>query len=70
LGRVGAATPDDLARAVERVTQAQRSCAALPYIERAQVLRRAARAFEENQAEIADWIVRESGALRPCAEFQ
>lgn len=70
LGRVGAATPDDLARAVERVTQAQRSCAALPYIERAQVLRRAARAFEENQAEIADWIVRESGALRPFAEFQ
>ena len=26
--------------------------------------------FEDNQAEIADWIVRESGALRPFAEFQ
>lgn len=70
LGRVGAATPEDLARAVERATQAQRSWAALPYIERAQVLRRAARVFEENQAEIAEWIVRESGALRPFAEFQ
>jgi hypothetical protein len=57
LSRVGAATPDDLAPAVERATHAQRSWAALPYIERAQVLRRAARVFEDNLAEIADWIL-------------
>jgi benzaldehyde dehydrogenase (NAD) len=67
LGRVGAATADDLSRAVERAAQAQRQWASLPYVDRAQVLRRAARVFEENHAEIADWIVRESGALRPVA---
>ncbi|MFE2423817.1 benzaldehyde dehydrogenase [Streptomyces hokutonensis] len=70
LGRVAAATPYDLERAVERAVQAQRDWAARPYIERAQVLRRAARLFEEHHAEIAEWIVRESGALRPFADFQ
>ncbi|MGW1216006.1 benzaldehyde dehydrogenase [Streptomyces sp. NPDC002499] len=70
LGRVAAATPYDLERAVERAVQAQREWAARPYIERAQVLRRAARLFEEHHAEIAEWIVRESGALRPFADFQ
>ncbi|WP_371663444.1 aldehyde dehydrogenase family protein [Streptomyces sp. NBC_00280] len=70
LGRVGAATPADLDRAVSQAVQAQRAWAAVPYIERAQVLRRAGALFEKHQAEIADWIVRESGALRPFAEFQ
>ncbi|WP_330351245.1 aldehyde dehydrogenase family protein [Streptomyces sp. NBC_00582] len=70
LGRVGAATPADLHRAVGQAAAAQRAWAALPYIERAQVLRRAGALFEKYQAEIADWIVRESGALRPFAEFQ
>ncbi|MFE5030929.1 benzaldehyde dehydrogenase [Streptomyces sp. NPDC056683] len=70
LGRVGSATPADLERAVERAVRAQRDWAARPYVERAQVLRRAARLFEEHQAEIAQWIVRESGALRPFADFQ
>ncbi|MEV7978994.1 benzaldehyde dehydrogenase [Streptomyces sp. NPDC086519] len=70
LGRVGSATPADLERAVERAVQAQRDWAARPYVERAQVLRRAARLFEEHHAEIAEWIVRESGAVRPFADFQ
>ncbi|MFF4120499.1 benzaldehyde dehydrogenase [Streptomyces sp. NPDC001714] len=70
LGRVGSATAADLERAVERAVRAQRDWAARPYVERAQVLRRAARLFEEHQAEIAEWIVRESGALRPFADFQ
>ncbi|MER5520719.1 benzaldehyde dehydrogenase [Streptomyces sp. NPDC002763] len=70
LGRVASATPYDLERAVERAVQAQRDWAARPYVERAQVLRRAARLFEEHHAEIAEWIVRESGALRPFADFQ
>ncbi|WP_328840720.1 benzaldehyde dehydrogenase [Streptomyces europaeiscabiei] len=70
LGRVGSATPADLERAVERAAQAQRDWAARPYVERAQVLRRAARLFEEHQTEIAEWIVREAGTLRPFADFQ
>ncbi|TCR26178.1 benzaldehyde dehydrogenase [Streptomyces sp. BK205] len=70
LARVGAATPDDLGRAVEQAVRAQQQWAALPYVERAQVLRRAAHLFEEHHSEIADWIVRESGALRAFADFQ
>ncbi|MFD4602378.1 benzaldehyde dehydrogenase [Streptomyces sp. NPDC058464] len=70
LGRVGAATPADLGKAVEQAVRAQREWAARPYLERAQVLRRAARLFEENHAEIAEWIVREAGTLRPFADFQ
>ncbi|WP_406432395.1 benzaldehyde dehydrogenase [Streptomyces sp. NBC_00631] len=70
LGRVGAATPDDLDRAVAHAVRAQRAWAALPYVDRAQVLRRAAALFERHQAEIAEWVVRESGALRPFAELQ
>ncbi|WOX07442.1 benzaldehyde dehydrogenase [Streptomyces sp. N50] len=70
LGRVGSAAPSDLEQAVERAARAQRDWAARPYVERAQVLRRAARLFEEHHAEIAEWIVRESGALRPFADFQ
>ncbi|QQM38410.1 benzaldehyde dehydrogenase [Streptomyces liliifuscus] len=70
LGRVGSATPADLERAVEHAARAQRDWAARPYVERAQVLRRAARLFEEHQSEIAEWIVREAGTLRPFADFQ
>jgi len=70
LGRVGAALPADLDRAVARAHRAQREWGALPYVERAQVLRRAARAFEEHHDEIAELIVRESGAVRPFADFQ
>lgn len=70
LGRVGLATPADLSRAVQQAVTVQREWAALPYIERAQVLRRAARVFEERHAEIAEWIVRESGAVGAFADFQ
>ena len=70
LGRVGAASPADLDRAVAHAQQAQRTWAAVPYLERAQVLRRAAALFERHQAEIAEWIVRESGAPRLFADTQ
>ncbi|MFH9964665.1 aldehyde dehydrogenase family protein [Streptomyces mirabilis] len=70
LGRVGASSPADLDRAVAHAQQAQRAWAAVPYLERAQVLRRAAALFEKHQAEIAEWIVRESGAPRLFADTQ
>ncbi|MFD5536272.1 aldehyde dehydrogenase family protein [Streptomyces sp. NPDC127079] len=70
LGRVGAASPADLDRAVAHAQQAQRAWAAVPYLERARVLRRAAALFERHQAEIAEWIVRESGAPRLFADTQ
>ncbi|RMB82441.1 aldehyde dehydrogenase family protein [Streptomyces shenzhenensis] len=70
LGRVGSATPADVDEAVERAGQPQRAWAALPYSERAAVLRRAARLFEEHSREIETWVMRESGAIRPFASFQ
>ncbi|MGI5132449.1 aldehyde dehydrogenase family protein [Pseudonocardia sp. CA-107938] len=70
LGRVGAATPADVHKAAERAAQAQVDWAARPYQDRAAVLRRAARLFEEHQEEIETWVVRESGAIRPFATVQ
>ncbi len=70
LGRVGCATAADVRKAATRAVQAQRDWAALPYGERAGVLRRAARLFEEHQAELETWLMRESGAIRQFAALQ
>ena len=70
LAQVGAASPSDVVKAAERAADAQRDWAQRPYDERARVLRRAAQLFVEHADELNDWIVRESGALRPFAEFQ
>jgi benzaldehyde dehydrogenase (NAD) len=70
LARVGAATPADVHKAAERATQAQREWAALSYDRRAQVLRRAGQLFVEHEDEIHEWLIRESGAIRPFAQFQ
>ncbi|MEV2225887.1 benzaldehyde dehydrogenase [Nocardia vinacea] len=70
LGLVGSATADDVKAAVEQATQAQQDWAALPYIERACVLRRAGELFEKHHKEIEDWIIRESGAVRAFAAHQ
>jgi benzaldehyde dehydrogenase (NAD) len=70
LARVGAATEADVHKAAEAATQAQRDWAALPYDRRAAVLRRAGQLFVEHEAEIHEWLIRESGAIRPFAGFQ
>ncbi|WP_433733317.1 benzaldehyde dehydrogenase [Nocardia sp. CA-129566] len=70
LGLVGSATADDVQGAVERAARAQREWAALPYDERAGVLRRAGQLFEKHHEEIEDWIIRESGAIRAFAAHQ
>ena len=70
LARVGAATAADVHKAAERAAQAQRGWAALPYDRRAEVLRRAGQLFIEHEAEIHEWVIRESGAIRPFAGFQ
>jgi benzaldehyde dehydrogenase (NAD) len=70
LGRVGSATAADVHKAAEHAAQAQRDWAARPYSERAAVLRRAGRLFEEHHTEIEDWLIRESGAIRPFAALQ
>jgi benzaldehyde dehydrogenase (NAD) len=70
LARMGAATGADVRKAAERAAQAQREWAALTYDRRAEVLRRAGQLFVEHEDEIHEWLVRESGAIRPFAQFQ
>jgi len=67
LATVGAATPEDVDTAVATAVAAQRDWAALPYVERTRVLRRAAELFLEHTNEIADWASREAGIVRAGA---
>jgi benzaldehyde dehydrogenase (NAD) len=64
LADVGSAAPDDVRRAVQRASDAQRSWAATPYDCRATVLRRAAELLAKHQDELEDWVVREAGLPR------
>jgi benzaldehyde dehydrogenase (NAD) len=70
LARVGAATAADVHKAAEAAAHAQREWASLPYDRRAQVMRRAGQLFIDHEDEIHDWLIRESGAIRPFAQFQ
>jgi benzaldehyde dehydrogenase (NAD) len=70
LARVGAASPADVQKAAEAAAQAQREWAALTYDRRAEVLRRAGMLFVEHEDEIHEWLIRESGAIKPFAAFQ
>ena len=69
LARYGLAGPDDVRAAAASAVTAQRAWAALPHTERAAVLRRAGDLFQQHAAEIAEWNVREVGAIRPMADF-
>jgi benzaldehyde dehydrogenase (NAD) len=70
LGQVGRATPDDVHTAALRAVEAQRSWAALPFADRAAVLRRAGDALIANAEEIKGWLAQESGAIQPFGDFQ
>ncbi|WP_373989764.1 benzaldehyde dehydrogenase [Duganella sp. BuS-21] len=70
LTSVGWAQPSYIADSAAAAVKAQREWAALPYQRRAAVLRRAAELLLANREEIVDWIVRETGAIAPFAEFQ
>ncbi|TMQ89975.1 aldehyde dehydrogenase family protein [Actinomadura soli] len=70
LGTLGQASAADVQRAAETAASAQRDWAARTYEERAAVLRRAGRLFEDHAAEVQDWIVRESGSIPPKAELE
>ncbi|MDR5646947.1 benzaldehyde dehydrogenase [Burkholderia cenocepacia] len=70
LGRIGTADPTLIAAACAAASRAQLAWDALPYDDRAAVLRRAARVAETYAEELADWIVRESGSTRAKAGFE
>jgi benzaldehyde dehydrogenase (NAD) len=70
LGRMGLATPDDVARAAARARDAQRAWAKTGYQERAAVLRKAGDLWNQHGEEIQRWIMRETGALLPKAQLE
>lgn len=69
LGRIGGASPADVARATQSAVVAQREWAALSHPARAAVLHRAADLWEKHREEIIGWNTREVGAIGPMAAF-
>jgi benzaldehyde dehydrogenase (NAD) len=69
LTQIGRANPDDVAKAAELATDAQRGWAALPHSQRAEVLRKAGQLWAEHADEISWWNIREVGAIPAMAGF-
>ncbi|WP_049560813.1 benzaldehyde dehydrogenase [Nonomuraea sp. SBT364] len=69
LGRMGLASPADVAEAARTAAGAQREWAALPHTARAAVLRRAGDLWRRHADEISGWNVREVGAVPGMAGF-
>jgi len=70
IGTIGLASAADVTAAAAAAAEAQRGWAALPYNERAAVLRRAGDLWHANAEEITDWLMRETGAIGPFGGFQ
>jgi benzaldehyde dehydrogenase (NAD) len=70
IGRVGMGSPADVTAAAEAAAVAQPAWAALPYTERAAILRRAGDIWNANAAEIERWSIREGGKVGPAAQFE
>jgi len=66
---VGVASPDDVTRAAEGASRAQKEWAATPHPVRAGILRKAAQLWEAHAEEIMGWNIREVGAIPPLAGF-
>lgn len=64
LGVVGIANGEDVAAAAQSARRAQKEWAAIPFSERAEIVRKAAEKLKERENEFADWNVRECGAIR------
>jgi benzaldehyde dehydrogenase (NAD) len=67
---VGNASAADVRQAAREARAAQPGWAATPYEERAAILRKAARALEDNQEELIPWIARETGGIPAKAGFE
>jgi len=70
LARVGRASVDDVATAAQAAVDAQGAWAALPFTARSAILRGAGQLFNDHAAELAEWIVRESGGIQPKADLE
>jgi benzaldehyde dehydrogenase (NAD) len=70
LGRVGIASPADIASATAVAAAAQPAWAALPHTQRSAILRRAGEIWLANATEIEQWSIREGGKIGPAAQFE
>jgi len=70
LARVGLANAEDVRDAAARAKAAQPGWAAMPFLDRAAIFRRAAAILERRTEEIAGWVVRETGSIMPKAMFE
>jgi benzaldehyde dehydrogenase (NAD) len=70
LGEVAQASPADVAAAARAAAAAQPAWAATYGVERREVFIRAAQLLAEHREELIDWIIRETGGVRPKAEFE
>ncbi len=70
IARVGQAGAADVQAAATLAAAAQPGWAAMPFLERAAVFRRAAAILERRTDEMCGWIVRETGAIPPKAMFE
>jgi benzaldehyde dehydrogenase (NAD) len=70
LSEVALASAEDVARATARASSVQAEWTAAAYEDRARVFRRAAQLVDEHNAELAGWIVRETGSIPAKAQVE
>lgn len=70
LGEIGYASAQDVVNAAQQAKSAQKRWWALSYQERQAVFERAVQVLTENQAEVIEWLVKESGSLQLKAGFE
>src|SRR5947209_9996859 len=70
LGSIGRAGKADVERAARRAAEAQVEWAQSSFLQRAEVLRRAAALWGEHAGEIMPWLMREGGQVTGMAGFQ
>jgi benzaldehyde dehydrogenase (NAD) len=70
IGRVGLASPGDVARAAQVAAAAQVGWAAKPHTERQAILRRAGDLWLAAAGEIEPWGIREMGKIPPAMQFE
>src|SRR5690606_19293063 len=68
LARIGKAQAEDVAASARKASLAQRAWAMVPLEEKAAIFRRVINLIEQHRNELAEWIMRDSGALRAKAE--
>lgn len=70
LGEIGYAAAQDVVDAAQQAKLAQKAWWVLSYQERQAVFERAAALLTEHQADVIDWLVKESGSLQLKAGFE